>query len=112
MNRTKRSVRPQRRRSCEAYDDSPWPRATDCDVEITNVVATSNSANSDVSGCLTQPHATSFWVHLKSHTADKLQKTNSRTQFKKMNKIRHELQVTFQCTLQRGGLSVLRDGLN
>ena len=74
MSRTKRSVRPQRRRSCEANDDTPLARPTDCDVEITNAVATSNSANSDVNGCISQPHATSLCVQLKSHTADKLQR--------------------------------------
>ena len=74
MNRTKRAVTPQRRCSCEDNDENPWPRPTECDDEITDGVVTSNSANSDVTGCFSQPHATSFWVHLKSHTADKLQR--------------------------------------
>ena len=64
----------KRRRSREANDDIPWPRPTDCVVEITNVVATSNSANSDVTGRFSQPHATTFSVHLNSHTADKLRR--------------------------------------
>jgi hypothetical protein len=74
MNQTKRAVKPQSRRSCEDNGESPWPRPTECDDEITHVVVTSNSANSDVTGCFSQPHATSFWVHLKSNTADKLQR--------------------------------------
>jgi hypothetical protein len=63
-NQAKRSVKQHRRRSNEA-NNSPWRRHTERDVDITNVIAATNSANSDVTGCLSQTQATGFWANPK-----------------------------------------------